>query len=75
MLRPDGTAQLQAVSRCSDMRTTNDIHAREGTLVAGGGSKGGDATAQRDDTVAARCSNSGRRVLGDVLGEDMHQIG
>jgi hypothetical protein len=75
MLRPDGTARLQGASRCSGVRTTNNVHAGEGTLVAGGRDKGGDATARRGDAAAARYSNGGRRVLGDVLGGDVRQIG
>jgi hypothetical protein len=67
--RWDGVAAgRESVQR---LRTTSDVHAREGTLVAGGG----DATAQRGDAAAARCSNGGRRVLGDVLGGDERQIG
>jgi hypothetical protein len=37
MLRPDGTARLQGASWCIGVRTTSNIHAGEGTLVAGGG--------------------------------------
>jgi hypothetical protein len=34
--------------------------------------KGGGAAARRGDATAARCSVGGRRVLGDVLGIDVH---
>ena len=57
------------------LEATGDVDATKARWKPGAWTKDGGAAARWGDGAAARCSIGGRRVLGDVLGVDAHQVG